>query len=246
MSLWLFWRQRKRNEGSYAFTTQSLPNVLASVFHKNQARHNDEYIYVSESISVMAHSEFSVGSGQSVKGAIARAQFYSSLLTKADQEGFEMGPAWDGTVPPFRIGDYAVGWGEAVACLYQAAVQTHNMRGVELSRQLVTNMQGVTPTVLTVGTARQVLDKRASPQLEKLYEALKAIRRAIAVLGVLLQRAHDLASQRIGRSLSLLDPVFLAEVFNQCFVDIDSWNFLEDFNVALYRYNTHYARWMRT
>lgn len=191
-------------------------------------------------------SEFSVGSGGSVKGALARTHVFTAFLEKAQQEGIEIGQAWDGTTPPFQIGGYAVGWVEAVRCLYDAAAQSRSRRGIELTNQLVEGMARVVPTIVTVEAARRTLGNRASGRLNRLHNTLGAIRRSIAVVGVYLKRAHALAVEAEGGHVLLNDPVFLSKVFNICLTDLDTWGFLEDFNTGLYAYNTSYIRWVRS
>jgi hypothetical protein len=170
-----------------------------------------------------------------------------TLLSNAEREGLEISETWNGESPAWSLNGEAMGWDGTVSCLRGAAEQAQDPRALALTHNLYPKMKEIVPSIAIVAGCRLDADNDIRGGAERLYPKLRTLGRIITVIACKIKDA--MAEARVGvRKETILrnDPVFLARVYNKCFIDINMWFIIEDLAKLMYQYWNSYTLWMLT
>jgi hypothetical protein len=166
-----------------------------------------------------------------------------NILDHADSQGWDLSPLWDGTTPPIVLGGAPVGWSEATDLLIAAADWAKDEGAHQIAHELHINLAAVTrDAILVEAIAKETIDTTG----RRLHTRLIGITRFVRFLAASMRYEWDIVSASLRPSVAPLDmhhPSYLARMYNRCFLDAITREFILDTNARIAKYLFHFQRW---
>jgi len=188
----------------------------------------------------------SSASSQRVKLRKAALKAELALLNNAIEAGVDTSDTWDGRTPFWILGTRAMGWRETFDCILAACQQARSARNEDLIQDIRRHIDAIASTIITVSAyaSKETEPSLSSHQAKRLLKRLGNIKNCIVRVAETLCHALHEAQQEIqATAFHINHPVFLAHVYNHCFLNTHTHNLLLDVNVVAYTYMMNYSTW---